>query len=142
MKRATASLTFRRRIRVLFVLILLAFLLLILRLAYVIFWWYPYHEYKRNPPPPADSGIVYTVKNGDYLFAISKRFQVPLKSVIRLNDIKNPDLIHPGDKIRIPEPLPAYPNEEIIVALESPANFWKGVKTVWEKHVVASQSSE
>ncbi|ANW98230.1 hypothetical protein CSTERTH_03840 [Thermoclostridium stercorarium subsp. thermolacticum DSM 2910] len=76
------------------------------------------------------------------MFAISKRFQVPLKSVIRLNDIKNPDLIHPGDKIRIPEPLPAYPNEEIIVALESPANFWKGVKTVWEKHVVASQSSE
>jgi len=125
--------SFVRRVRVLQVLTLLAFLLLILRLAYIVVYWYPYYEYKRDPPPPTDSGVVYVVKPGDYLFAISKRFHVPLKSVIRLNNIKNPDLIYPGDKIRIPEPPPAYPNEEIIVALECPANFWKGVTKLWER---------
>lgn len=141
--RATASL-FQRRVGILKNLILLAFLLLILRLTYIIFWWYPYYEYKRNPPPPVDSGIRYEVQSGDYLFAISQRFDVPLKSLIRLNDIENPDLIYPGDTLRIPKKPEPYPNEEIIRAFQSPSDMWKGVKTVWERHVLvqahASQS--
>lgn len=142
MKRATASLTFRRRIRVLFVLILLSFLVLVLRLAYIIFWWYPYYEYKRNPPPPVDSGIRYEVQSGDYLFAISKFYNVPLKSVVTLNNIKNPNLIFPGQVLKIPKQPEPYPNEDIIRALQSPSDMWKGVKKVWERHAVASQSSE
>jgi|GEM_PF-3774456 len=135
MKSRQQLLTFRRRIRTLRNLVLLSFLILTLRLAYIIFWWYPYDQWKRNPPFPTDSGIVYEVQSGDYLFAISQRYEVPLKSIIRLNDIKNPNLIHPGDKIRIPNPPPEYPYEEIIVALQSPAHFIEGVKTVWERHV-------
>ena len=45
----------------------------------------------------------YTVQGGDTLSGIAKRFGLPLDVVIRMNpQIKNPNLIHPGESIRIP----------------------------------------
>jgi len=44
----------------------------------------------------------YTVKKGDTLGAIARKFNISLNKLLGLNpDIKNPNLIHPGDKIRI-----------------------------------------
>ena len=44
----------------------------------------------------------YTVKKGDTLSSIAKQFSLPLKSLLGLNpDIKNPNLIFVGQKIRV-----------------------------------------
>ena len=44
----------------------------------------------------------YTVQKGDTLGAIARKFNIALNKLLGLNpDIKNPNLIHPGDKIRV-----------------------------------------
>lgn len=50
----------------------------------------------------AGSGV-YTVKKGDTLWGISKRYGKELSAVIAANpQIKNPNLIYPGDEVRMP----------------------------------------
>ena len=44
----------------------------------------------------------YTVKSGDTLKQIAKNYGVELKALIKANNLENPDIIHPGDKINIP----------------------------------------
>ena len=58
---------------------------------------------------PAASGssggetAVYTVKKGDTLWGIAGRYGVSLTALIAANpQIKNPNLIYPGDRVRIP----------------------------------------
>ena len=45
---------------------------------------------------------VYTVQRGDTLGKIAARYGVTTKQITDLNDIKNPNLIVPGQKLRIP----------------------------------------
>lgn len=46
---------------------------------------------------------IHIVKEGDTLYALSQKYGVPLSDVIDANpQIKNPDVIHIGDKIKIP----------------------------------------
>jgi spore coat assembly protein SafA len=46
---------------------------------------------------------VYTVKKGDTLWGIGKRYGVTLSALIAANPgIKNPNLIYPGDQVNIP----------------------------------------
>ena len=44
----------------------------------------------------------YTVVKCDTLSAIGKRFGVKWRDIAELNDIKNPDLIFPGQVFKIP----------------------------------------
>lgn len=45
----------------------------------------------------------YTVKRGDTLWGIAKRFGVNLTALIAANpQIKNPNLIYPGNEVRLP----------------------------------------
>ena len=47
--------------------------------------------------------LIYVVKKGDTLYKISKCFEIGLKELMQVNSqIKNPDLVSPGDKIFIP----------------------------------------
>lgn len=48
---------------------------------------------------------VYTVKPGDTLSAIAEKYfgdAMEYKKIAHYNNISNPDMIHPGDKLRIP----------------------------------------
>jgi rare lipoprotein A len=57
----------------------------------------------------------YTIKTGDSLWKIAvKRFQVNLDDLIELNDIKDPNLIQPGQVIKIPQK--SLPKEAVVVA--------------------------
>ena len=49
------------------------------------------------------SGGTYTVKRGDTLWGIAKRFGVNLTALIAANpQIKNPNLIYSGNEVRLP----------------------------------------
>ena len=55
-------------------------------------------------PKPKPTTRVYVVQEGDTLFKIAQRFNVPLDAVIRANpQIQDPNLIFPGQKILIPQ---------------------------------------
>ena len=46
---------------------------------------------------------VYMVRKGDTLWGIAKRYGVALTALIAANpQIKNPNLIYPGDRVNIP----------------------------------------
>lgn len=46
--------------------------------------------------------IVYTIKSGDTLSGIAKKHKTTYKKLAEYNGIKTPDLIYPGQKIKIP----------------------------------------
>ena len=51
----------------------------------------------------AGDAIFYTVKKGDTLWGIAKQYGVTLTALIAANpQIKNPNLIYPGDRVRMP----------------------------------------
>ncbi|MGI5825743.1 MAG: LysM peptidoglycan-binding domain-containing protein [Bacillota bacterium] len=53
--------------------------------------------------------LIYVVKKGDSLYKISKCFDIGLKELLQVNcQIRNPDLISPGDKIFIPRSKNIY----------------------------------
>lgn len=45
--------------------------------------------------------IIYTVERGNTLFQISRAYNVTVESLVELNNISNPNLIYPGEKIKI-----------------------------------------
>jgi LysM repeat protein len=49
----------------------------------------------------SDSKEYYTIKKGDTLSSIAKKFDTSVDKLVKLNDIKDPDKIYTGDKIRV-----------------------------------------
>lgn len=47
---------------------------------------------------------VVQVYEGDNLFNIAKRYNIPMRSLIEANNIQTPYLIHAGDRLNIPKP--------------------------------------
>lgn len=56
-----------------------------------------------SAPKSTNSYTKYTVKAGDTLAAIGTRYDVSWKSIASLNGIKDPNLIHVGDVLKIPK---------------------------------------
>jgi hypothetical protein len=55
------------------------------------------------PQPPAPvCATWYTVKKGDTLGVIAARYRVTVAQIVKLNNIKNPNLIYPGQRLCIP----------------------------------------
>ncbi len=44
----------------------------------------------------------YTIRRGDNLWTVARKFGVDHRLIIRINDIKNPDALSPGKKITVP----------------------------------------
>jgi LysM repeat protein len=45
----------------------------------------------------------YTVKSGDTLSEIAEQYGTTVDELVRLNNIDNPDLIHPGQELKLKE---------------------------------------
>ena len=56
----------------------------------------------RPPRPNDDDDDVYVVKPGDTLFAIAKANGTTVEALVQLNRLTNPNLIFPGDRLRLP----------------------------------------
>lgn len=56
-----------------------------------------------EPKPAAESSeTIYEVKDGDTLDAIAKRFRVRVRALIEANQLREPDLLRPGQRLVIP----------------------------------------
>ncbi len=55
-----------------------------------------------RPLPPTPECRTYTVRRGDTLWAISRRYGTTVQAIARLNNIPNPNFILPGQVLRIP----------------------------------------
>jgi len=61
-----------------------------------------YKPPKKKPSKPnVSNASTYTVKSGDNLSSIAKRHGTTTKKLQNLNNIKDPNLIHPGQKLKI-----------------------------------------
>lgn len=57
-----------------------------------------------EPMPPEDND--YIVQPGDTLYFIAAREGTTVDALIRLNDIRTPNLIFPGQRLRLPDKTP------------------------------------
>lgn len=51
--------------------------------------------------PQSTRPLWYVVRYGDTLYTIAKRFFTTVDNIVALNSLANPDVIYPGDRIRI-----------------------------------------
>ncbi len=51
--------------------------------------------------PQSTRPLWYVVRYGDSLYTIAKRFFTTVDNIVELNSLANPDVIYPGDRIRI-----------------------------------------
>lgn len=51
--------------------------------------------------PQSSRPLWYMVRYGDTLYTIAKRFFTTVDNIVALNSLANPDVIYPGDRIRI-----------------------------------------
>ncbi|KXL52087.1 putative cell wall hydrolase LytN precursor [Anaerotignum neopropionicum] len=60
-----------------------------------------YLKNTEKPLKPIAGAVIYTVQPGDSLWTIAKRFDTTIARILMVNDIENPDLIYPGQKLLI-----------------------------------------
>lgn len=65
---------------------------------------------KINIPSEKDSGTtIHTVKEGDTLFGLARRYGISLSEILNTNpEIKNPDLLRIGELVKVPTAVKAY----------------------------------
>ena len=56
-----------------------------------------------NTEPNEMGHIVYTVRRGDNLWNISRKYGTTVQEIVQLNNISNPNLIFPGQRLKIPK---------------------------------------
>lgn len=81
-----------------------------------------------EPVPEPASANTYTVKKGDTLSAIAKRFGCTVQDLASLNSITNPNLIYTGQAIKLPTKCSKPPERTHIVAKGD--NLWNISKSL------------
>ncbi|GGD16275.1 SafA/ExsA family spore coat assembly protein [Pontibacillus salipaludis] len=93
----------------------------------------------------AQSTDTYTVKSGDTLWKISKRYQIGLNEIISANpQFSNPDLIYPGDRVTIPLKGDIKSVEQEVIRLTNKERAKQGLpalKSDWQLSRVARYKS-
>lgn len=52
-------------------------------------------------PSPMAGAVIYMVQPRDTLWKIAKRYRTTVENILAVNEIENPDLIYPGQKLLI-----------------------------------------
>ncbi|HOQ07621.1 MAG TPA: SafA/ExsA family spore coat assembly protein [Clostridiales bacterium] len=93
---------------------------------------------------PAFAQTTYTVKSGDTMWKIAVKHQVGISEIIAANpQIKNPNLIYPGQKITIPAVTTTTQENEVVrlVNAERAKAGLPALKINWELSRVARYKS-
>lgn len=64
--------------------------------------FFPVSPVSPSQPKPQPIGRVYIVRSGDSIWKIARMFGVSMESIIAANNLQNPNLIFPGQKLIIP----------------------------------------
>ena len=72
-----------------------------------------------TPPPVEPAYTTYIVQNGDYLAKISKKFNVTISSIKRINGLKS-DVIRVGQKLKLPGKLDVGVQKAPVVSSKAP----------------------
>lgn len=68
--------------------------------------------------------INYTVKTGDTLWGISRRFNTSIDSIVKLNNIANPNLIYTGQVLKIPSVTSTTTSNSFIYTVQRGDTLW------------------
>jgi LysM repeat protein len=74
-----------------------------------------------EPSPPTGCYKTHVVKRGEYLKVIAARYGVSVTAIVNANGIKNPNLIYPGQRLKIPTECKPEPKPT-----PSPTGPWSG----------------
>ena len=58
-------------------------------------------EVFKIPSARSEQAVIYTIKRGDTLWGISRKFGTTVENLVKLNSVKNPNLIYVGEKLII-----------------------------------------
>ncbi|MGQ9598945.1 MAG: PA14 domain-containing protein [Anaerolineae bacterium] len=85
-----------------------------------------------TPPPTRGCTAIHIVKRGEYLKAIALRYGTTVSVLVQLNNIRNPNLIYPGQRLKVPvacpHPTPTPPPPPI-------TKPWKG--QYWDNRLLS-----
>jgi LysM repeat protein len=79
-----------------------------------------------QPPPSKTCTITHVVKRGEYLKIIAARYGTTVAAIVNLNGIRNPNLIYPGQRLKIPVACKPEP-KPTPKPTASPTGNWKGL---------------
>jgi LysM repeat protein len=80
-----------------------------------------------TPAPPAPSGCtaIHVVKRGEYLKVIATRYGTTVNVLVQLNNIRNPNLIYVGQRLKVPVRCPS-PQPTKAPTPAPPTGPWQG----------------
>jgi LysM repeat protein len=86
-----------------------------------------------TPEPSTGCTKIHVVKRGEYLKVIAARYGTTITVLVKLNGIKNPNLIYPGQRLKVPV---ACPQPSSSGTVPSPGTGpWKG--QYWNNRTLA-----
>jgi LysM repeat protein len=75
-----------------------------------------------SPPAPTSCTTIHVVKRGEYLKTIAIRYGTTVTAIVQLNNIRNPNLIYSGQRLKIPVKCPGPTPQP---TSPSPTKPWK-----------------
>lgn len=81
-----------------------------------------------QPPPPSSKCTkIHVVKRGEYLKQIARRYGTTWQTLVHLNGIKNPNLIYPGQRLKVPIKCTKPSPKPTSQPSPDPSKPWTGV---------------
>jgi LysM repeat protein len=77
-----------------------------------------------TPQPPKTCTKIHVVKRGEYLKLIAARYGTTWRAIANLNGLRNPNLIYPGQRLKIPVACPQPPTKP--TPTPTPKGPWTG----------------
>ncbi|PWK10237.1 CAP domain-containing protein [Tumebacillus permanentifrigoris] len=99
-----------------------------------------------STPAHAESATSYTVQRGDSVWKIATKYQIGVSEIVQANNLKNPSMIYPGQKLIIPQLDPkvtSFQNRVVqLTNAERAKNGLAPLKMNWELQRMARVKSE